>query len=193
MVNISRCFGLFSTFNSVGLMQVFGLSLKMFRACEKKSVVWISHVMSNSLVFSTLNVGLVSLPPSGCGGTLTTSSGIFMSPNYPMPYYHSSECYWLLRGSRGTPFEIQFEQFHLEYHPNCNFDYLAVCIPWSFALQEAAKYDECKGKKKHLVLFIKCSYVNIPRIGSGVSVGAQEKEEHLCLDRPLKWECVCIY
>uniref|UniRef100_A0A8C9LFB5 Cubilin n=1 Tax=Pavo cristatus TaxID=9049 RepID=A0A8C9LFB5_PAVCR len=63
---------------------------------------------------------------AGCGGTLTTSSGIFMSPDYPMPYYHSSECYWLLRGSRGTPFEIQFEQFHLEYHPKCNFDYLAV-------------------------------------------------------------------
>ncbi|PKU29868.1 hypothetical protein llap_19828 [Limosa lapponica baueri] len=63
---------------------------------------------------------------AGCGGTLTTASGIFMSPNYPMPYYHNSECYWLLRGSRGTPFEIQFEQFHLEYHTKCNFDYLAA-------------------------------------------------------------------
>ncbi|XP_040449627.1 cubilin isoform X3 [Falco naumanni] len=63
---------------------------------------------------------------AGCGGTLVTASGIFMSPNYPMPYYHNSECYWLLRGSRGTPFEIQFEQFHLEYHSECNFDYLAV-------------------------------------------------------------------
>ncbi|XP_040403063.1 cubilin [Cygnus olor] len=63
---------------------------------------------------------------AGCGGTLMTASGIFMSPNYPMPYYHNSECYWLLRGNRGTPFEIQFEQFHLEYHPKCNFDYLAV-------------------------------------------------------------------
>ncbi|XP_062489682.1 cubilin isoform X1 [Pezoporus occidentalis] len=63
---------------------------------------------------------------SGCGGTLITASGILMSPNYPMPYYHNSECYWLLRGNRGTPFEIQFEQFHLEHHPQCDFDYLAV-------------------------------------------------------------------
>uniref|UniRef100_A0A8B9GL35 Cubilin n=1 Tax=Amazona collaria TaxID=241587 RepID=A0A8B9GL35_9PSIT len=63
---------------------------------------------------------------SGCGGTLISASGILMSPNYPMPYYHNSECYWLLQGNRGTPFEIQFEQFHLEYHPQCNFDYLAV-------------------------------------------------------------------
>uniref|UniRef100_A0A8B9TLQ1 Cubilin n=1 Tax=Anas platyrhynchos TaxID=8839 RepID=A0A8B9TLQ1_ANAPL len=63
---------------------------------------------------------------AGCGGTLTTASGIFMSPNYPMPYYRNSECYWLLRGNRGTPFEIQFEQFHLENHSKCNFDYLAI-------------------------------------------------------------------
>lgn len=49
-----------------------------------------------------------------------------MSPNYPMPYYRNSECYWLLKGSRGSPFEIQFEQFHLEYHRKCTFDYLAV-------------------------------------------------------------------
>ncbi|XP_020662303.3 cubilin [Pogona vitticeps] len=62
----------------------------------------------------------------GCGGTLSTSSGIFMSPNYPMPYYHNAECYWLLKSSHGSPFEIQFDQFHLEAHPQCQFDYLAV-------------------------------------------------------------------
>uniref|UniRef100_A0A8C3I7Z9 Cubilin n=1 Tax=Chrysemys picta bellii TaxID=8478 RepID=A0A8C3I7Z9_CHRPI len=63
---------------------------------------------------------------TGCGGTLTTSSGMFMSPNYPMPYYHNSECYWLLKSSRGSLFEIQFKQFHLEFHPKCSSDYLAV-------------------------------------------------------------------
>ncbi|XP_061441668.1 cubilin [Rhineura floridana] len=63
---------------------------------------------------------------TGCGGTLATSSGIFMSPNYPMPYYHNAECYWLLKSSHGSPFEIQFDQFHLEFHSRCQFDYLAV-------------------------------------------------------------------
>ncbi|XP_054027363.1 cubilin [Dryobates pubescens] len=77
---------------------------------------------------------------AGCGGTLTTASGIFMSPNYPMPYYHNSECYWLLRGSQGTPFEIQFEQFHLEYHPNCNLDYLAVYDGNSSSAKELGKF-----------------------------------------------------
>ncbi|KAM6162076.1 cubilin isoform 2-T2 [Erethizon dorsatum] len=63
---------------------------------------------------------------TGCGGNLTTSTGIFTSPNYPMPYYHSSECYWLLKSSHGSPFELNFKDFHLEYHPNCSLDYLAV-------------------------------------------------------------------
>ncbi|XP_053215446.1 cubilin [Podarcis raffonei] len=63
---------------------------------------------------------------TGCGGTLATSSGIFTSPNYPLPYYHNSECYWLLKSSHGSPFELQFDQFHLEPHSSCQYDYVAV-------------------------------------------------------------------
>uniref|UniRef100_A0A452U8T7 Cubilin n=1 Tax=Ursus maritimus TaxID=29073 RepID=A0A452U8T7_URSMA len=63
---------------------------------------------------------------TGCGGNLTTPTGVFTSPNYPMPYYHSSECYWWLKSSHGSPFELEFEDFHLEHHPNCTSDYLAV-------------------------------------------------------------------
>uniref|UniRef100_F7D8H4 Cubilin n=1 Tax=Ornithorhynchus anatinus TaxID=9258 RepID=F7D8H4_ORNAN len=63
---------------------------------------------------------------TGCGGNLTTSQGSFTSPNYPMPYYHQSECSWKLQASRGSPFELQFVDFHLQEHPNCSSDYLAV-------------------------------------------------------------------
>uniref|UniRef100_A0A8C0RW72 Cubilin n=1 Tax=Canis lupus familiaris TaxID=9615 RepID=A0A8C0RW72_CANLF len=63
---------------------------------------------------------------TGCGGNITTPTGVFTSPSYPMPYYHSSECYWLLKASHGSPFELEFEDFHLEHHPNCTLDYLAV-------------------------------------------------------------------
>ncbi|XP_060048215.1 cubilin [Erinaceus europaeus] len=63
---------------------------------------------------------------TGCGGNLTTPTGTFTSPNYPMPYYHSSECFWWLKSSHGSPFELEFKDFHLEYHPNCTLDYLAV-------------------------------------------------------------------
>lgn len=63
---------------------------------------------------------------TGCGGNLTTPTGTFTSPNYPMPYYHSSECFWWLKSSHGSPFELEFNDFHLEYHPNCTLDYLDV-------------------------------------------------------------------
>ncbi|XP_008147050.2 cubilin [Eptesicus fuscus] len=63
---------------------------------------------------------------TGCGGNLTTPTGTFTSPNYPMPYYQSSECYWWLKASQGSPFELEFEEFHLEHHPDCTLDYLAV-------------------------------------------------------------------
>ncbi|XP_044150585.1 LOW QUALITY PROTEIN: cubilin [Bufo gargarizans] len=63
---------------------------------------------------------------TGCGATLTALSGAFTSPNYPMPYYHNSECYWLLKSSSGNLLEIEFQHFDLEYHINCDSDYLAV-------------------------------------------------------------------
>ncbi|KAM8967664.1 cubilin [Pelodytes ibericus] len=63
---------------------------------------------------------------TGCGGTLASISGHFSSPNYPMPYYHNAECYWQLKAFGGSILEIQFEQFNLETHTNCNSDYLAV-------------------------------------------------------------------
>ncbi|XP_053323004.1 cubilin [Spea bombifrons] len=77
---------------------------------------------------------------TGCGGTLTSVSGSFMSPNYPMPYYHNSECYWLLKASGGSILEIQFEYFHLETDLNCRHDYLAFYNGNNTSSQLLAKY-----------------------------------------------------
>ncbi|KAF7245952.1 Cubilin [Varanus komodoensis] len=85
-------------------------------------IKFVSDIYFSSTGFSAYWNGTLT----GCGGTLTATSGIFVSPNYPLPYYHNAECYWLLSSSRGSPFEVQFDQFHLESHPSCNFDYLAV-------------------------------------------------------------------
>uniref|UniRef100_A0A8C5PBH1 Cubilin n=1 Tax=Leptobrachium leishanense TaxID=445787 RepID=A0A8C5PBH1_9ANUR len=63
---------------------------------------------------------------TGCGGTLTSLSGGFTSPNYPMPYYRNTECYWLLKASSGNILEIQFDDFDLEPHETCRNEYLAV-------------------------------------------------------------------
>uniref|UniRef100_A0A8C4TF09 CUB domain-containing protein n=1 Tax=Erpetoichthys calabaricus TaxID=27687 RepID=A0A8C4TF09_ERPCA len=64
--------------------------------------------------------------PNCCGGTLTTSSGSFTSPNYPLPYHPNSECYWILQASGGSQEELRFEVFHLESSTNCNYDFLEV-------------------------------------------------------------------
>ncbi|KPP57656.1 cubilin-like, partial [Scleropages formosus] len=63
---------------------------------------------------------------TGCGGTLTTSTGSFSSPNYPLPYHSNSECYWHIRATGGSRIILEFGDFHLESSTNCNYDYLAV-------------------------------------------------------------------
>lgn len=69
-------------------------------------------------------------PPSGfvqgCGGTLTTASGGFSSPNYPLPYHANAECYWKIRSSQGSQLLLSFSAFHLESSTSCTYDYLAV-------------------------------------------------------------------
>uniref|UniRef100_A0A4W3K7X0 Cubilin n=1 Tax=Callorhinchus milii TaxID=7868 RepID=A0A4W3K7X0_CALMI len=63
---------------------------------------------------------------TGCGGTLTTSTGSFTSPNYPMPYPHNTECYWRIQINAGSIIELDFDAFHLDSISGCSYDYLAV-------------------------------------------------------------------
>ncbi|CAM9270170.1 unnamed protein product, partial [Lampetra planeri] len=63
---------------------------------------------------------------SGCGGSLTTASGSFSSPNYPLPYHPNAECYWSIRTSQGSKLLLSFSNFHLESSSSCLYDYLAV-------------------------------------------------------------------
>ncbi|KAM6953504.1 cubilin [Aplochiton taeniatus] len=63
---------------------------------------------------------------TGCGGTLTTASGGFSSPNYPLTYHGNAECYWSIRTSQGSQLQLSFSDFHLESSSNCAFDYLEV-------------------------------------------------------------------
>ena len=62
----------------------------------------------------------------GCGGDLTTPSGSFVSPNYPSPYHHNVECYWTITTSRGSRIVLRIDDFNLEAHSNCAYDYLQV-------------------------------------------------------------------
>lgn len=75
--------------------------------------------------FSLIKIGRY-LCIKGCGGTLTTASGAFSSPNYPLPYHPNAECYWTLRTNQGSQLRLSFSDFHLESSTSCTYDYLAV-------------------------------------------------------------------
>ncbi|XP_037612385.1 cubilin [Sebastes umbrosus] len=63
---------------------------------------------------------------TGCGGMLTSPSGAFSSPNYPLPYHPNAECYWNIRTSQSSQLVLSFSNFHLESSSSCMYDYLAV-------------------------------------------------------------------
>ncbi|XP_048462936.1 cubilin [Rhincodon typus] len=87
--------------------------------------LWIKFKSDNTLQYRVFKAHWDGTT-TGCGGTLTTSTGSFTSPNYPMPYSHNAECYWLIQTSAGSVIELQFEQFHLNSSAGCNYDYLAI-------------------------------------------------------------------
>ncbi|XP_034427678.1 cubilin [Hippoglossus hippoglossus] len=62
----------------------------------------------------------------GCGDTLTSPSGTITSPGHPTNYPHGANCTWYISVSPGNLVRLSFESFNLEYHSNCNFDYLEV-------------------------------------------------------------------
>ncbi|XP_059183305.1 cubilin [Centropristis striata] len=76
---------------------------------------------------------------TGCGGMLTTASGGFSSPNYPLPYHPNVECYWTIRTSQGSQLHLSFPDFHLESSSTCSFDYLAVYDGNSSSAPELAR------------------------------------------------------
>lgn len=63
---------------------------------------------------------------TGCGGSMTSATGGFSSPGYPLPYHPEAECYWNIRTSPGSKLLLSFSDFHLESSTSCIHDYLAV-------------------------------------------------------------------
>ena len=63
---------------------------------------------------------------TGCGADLTTPSGSFTSPNYPMPYGHNAECIWTITAARGSTIQLMFVAIDIELHGNCAYDYVEV-------------------------------------------------------------------
>ncbi|XP_041824165.1 cubilin [Melanotaenia boesemani] len=62
----------------------------------------------------------------GCGETLTGPSGTITSPGHPTNYPHGANCTWYITVAPGNLIRLSFSSFNLEYHANCNYDYLEV-------------------------------------------------------------------
>ncbi|XP_074549445.1 cubilin [Halichoeres trimaculatus] len=76
---------------------------------------------------------------TGCGGMLTTASGGFSSPNFPLPYHPNAECYWTIKTSQGSQVFLTFSDFHLESSSSCTYDYVAVYDGNSTSAPELAR------------------------------------------------------
>ncbi|KAI8487064.1 Meprin A subunit beta-like, partial [Branchiostoma belcheri] len=63
---------------------------------------------------------------SGCGGVLQGDSGTFSSPNFPSNYDDNKQCDWLIKGERGATIQLEFEEFGLEAHDSCAFDWVEL-------------------------------------------------------------------
>uniref|UniRef100_A0A3B5AXX3 Cubilin n=1 Tax=Stegastes partitus TaxID=144197 RepID=A0A3B5AXX3_9TELE len=62
----------------------------------------------------------------GCGDTLSSPSGTITSPGHPTSYPHGANCTWYISVVPGHLIRLSFDSFNLEYHDNCNLDYLEV-------------------------------------------------------------------
>ncbi|KAG7161827.1 Cubilin-like 2 [Homarus americanus] len=62
----------------------------------------------------------------GCGGLLTNDVGEFSAPTLSDTYEHNQHCEWLIRVPAGETIQLNISELHVEHHPGCFFDYLAV-------------------------------------------------------------------
>lgn len=62
-----------------------------------------------------------------CGGILApSSSGNISSPNFPGLYPYNVDCSWLIVVSEGSSVLLTFHHFDLEYHADCDYDYVKI-------------------------------------------------------------------
>ncbi|XP_013379949.1 tolloid-like protein 2 [Lingula anatina] len=69
---------------------------------------------------------LYNCPRPSCDKVFNTSYGKFSTPNYPIKYYKSHQCTWVIHSIPGHIVHLEFSSFSLETSMNCTFDYIEV-------------------------------------------------------------------
>ncbi|KAG5891254.1 hypothetical protein JTB14_019662 [Gonioctena quinquepunctata] len=62
----------------------------------------------------------------GCIHEISSLRGNITSPNYPDRYPKKKHCSWLFSTTPGHRITLDFQYFDVEYHPECNSDYVEV-------------------------------------------------------------------
>ncbi|KAK7881368.1 hypothetical protein WMY93_029777 [Mugilogobius chulae] len=57
---------------------------------------------------------------------MTSPSGVIVSPGHPNTYPHGANCTWFISVDPGNLIRLSFDSFNLEYHSNCNYDYVEL-------------------------------------------------------------------
>ena len=73
-----------------------------------------------------LTVHALSVLSCSSTKTLTATSGVISSPNWPQDYPNYRDCYWNIEVGNKRSIKIAFMDFHLEYDFLCDDDKLKV-------------------------------------------------------------------
>ncbi|CAG0918336.1 unnamed protein product [Notodromas monacha] len=63
---------------------------------------------------------------SVCGGEFYSETGMIRSPGYPYGYPHNRECVWTIVAPPGRQVYLNFTDFEIEAHQNCEYDFLEI-------------------------------------------------------------------
>ncbi|XP_067026542.1 CUB and peptidase domain-containing protein 1-like [Acropora muricata] len=80
----------------------------------------------NSTAPTTMNASLNVMTSSGCRGQLKVYNNSVESPGYPSRYPNYMDCYFWVNINQGKALRIVFDDFNLESHPSCGYDYLRI-------------------------------------------------------------------
>jgi len=61
-----------------------------------------------------------------CGGTWTIPTGVITSPYFPSNYPSGRECIYQIEQPAGVTITLNFLEFDIESHDECQYDYLEV-------------------------------------------------------------------
>ncbi|XP_052071922.1 tolloid-like protein 2 isoform X1 [Mytilus californianus] len=86
----------------------------------------------------------------GCQHRINDPDGEISSPNWPDFYQSRKDCVWYFRTTQGHRIKLEFNQFEIEPHPECNYDHIEIFDGDSSNARSLGKY--CGSKTPRPIL-----------------------------------------